>query len=144
MSEFPLRFSKHYSFGVADAILALLQANSGVVRCSVDDEWLESYGIECTAKAWDNCREQGYILHVCVGADEILIAFGQERRSDNATLWHRRGFEVFPEGEWENETFSDIGAAADRIRELICAYTEEILLEKTPDRRAAVEATKNK
>lgn len=144
MNEFPLRVTKHYSFGVADAILSLLQTNPGVIECTVSDEWLESRGVESTARAWDNCREQGYLLETHVGGDSILIAFGQERRSDSATLWYRRGFAVFPEGDWKNETFSNPWDAANRIRELIEELTEEILVEKHPNRRAAVEATRSK
>lgn len=77
----------------AEAVKAYLRMWDGIQE-SWSDEW-KCYTAEPKISRWENCREQGYVIHMRVfgiKSRQINIAFFEHRNSDNivAIRWEQR------------------------------------------------------
>ena len=142
MSSITLKFKKVGSFGIADAIMSLLASGDRLLDLSGCDDYIEDYGIELYADAWDNCREQGYRLNGDVSGRRFSICFGEHRNVDTPTIWHSEGCRWPDAGKWTNESPTTIDAAVEKIVDLVEFYVNKYNAERSEPpktgRRAAI------
>lgn len=125
MSNITVKFKKVGSFGIADAIMSLLSSGERLLDLKGCDDYIEDYGIELYADAWDNCREQGYRLNGDVSGRRFSICFGEHRNVDTPTIWHSEGCRWPDDGKWTNESPGTIDAAVEKIVDLVEFYVNK-------------------
>lgn len=74
----------------AQAVLAYLQRGDFLIEESWNAE-LGAYAAQPTVSRWENCREQGYVICLRKGVEQINIAFFEHRNSDeiHAVKWQQ-------------------------------------------------------
>lgn len=130
MTEISISFKKAGSFGIADAIMSILSSGNSLLDLNGCDDYVEEYGIEIYADAWDNCREQGYRLNGDVMGRRFSICFGEHRNVDSPTIWHSEGCRWPDDGNWINETTDTIDEAVEKIRNLVEFYVNKYNAER--------------
>lgn len=87
MEDIMLKINKHFSLKVADKVLTELRKHgkhSDLVKLSNGDP------VDLHVECFDNCREQGYCLHVFVHGmrwHTFHVAFVENRNSDHIVVY---------------------------------------------------------